>query len=419
MAKPSANPSERAQGTHPTSASFPTLLRVSGRSKSIDALLTDAIAAGMPIVLPNAMLPTLKPGDGEHGLIDDATALDPSLATEVSKTAMPTPLPGTSYAGLTPAQRHAYITWSHQPHEPAPPAFQQLYLANLEARFLEANFRQAVFDRLLELSEAPTWAKQIALHRAYLLACWLAQDGQRLAEWISGRAVPTELLGIALGLQAIIDTPLTAAELGTTIATWQLGARLPTNLLKLRLDSLTAILGQPPLAYALTQLDDHIIAPRPWRTTHRGLRILIPQPDLRPILEASLRDLLTVADVNAANRAPVSNLGALDSNEAAPPTQQEEQPSLEDLGWRLILEFSSNRSEYFDYVLVQAQKLAGYSQLMDEDRRIIYRIIFRKSEMRRFWRIWDYVHGWAATRVYLNGDELEKWKVWPYSQYLK
>ena len=413
MAKPSAKTSAKTSTKAQGEPSFPALLRVSGRSKTIDALLTEAIAAGMPIVLSNAML-----HDGEHGVPDDATALDPSLATEVSKAAMPTPLPGTSYAGLTPAQRHAFITWSNHPHEPAPPAFQQLYLANLEARFLEADFRQAVFDKLLELSEAPAWAKQTALHRAYLLACWLAQDGQRLAEWISGRAVPTELLGVALGLQAIIDTPLTAAELGTTIATWQLGARLPTDLLKLRLDSLTAILGQPPLAYALTQLDDHVIAPRPWRTTHRGLRILIPQPDLRPILESSLRDLLTVADVNAAGRAPVSNLAALD-NESAPPTQQEEQPSLEDLGWRLILEFSSNRSDYFDYVLLQAQKLAGYSQLMDEDRRIIYRVIFRKSEMRRFWRIWDYVHGWTSTRVYLNGDELEKWKVWPYSQYLK
>ena len=28
-------------------------------------------------------------------------------------------------------------------------------------------------------------------------------------------------------------------------------------------------------------------------------------------------------------------------------------------------------------------------------------------------------NGWTATRVYLNGVELEKWKVWPYSQYLR
>jgi hypothetical protein len=148
----------------------------------------------------------------------------------------------------------------------------------------------------------------------------------------------------------------------------------------------------------------------------------LPQPDLRDLLEPSLRDVLAVADVADDDAAPVGNLAALDPSQAATSAAQDAQeaePSLEELGWRLILEFSSNRSEYFDYVLIQAQKLPGYSQIMDEDRRIVYRIIFRKSEMRRFWRIWDYVHGWTATRVYLNGMELEKWKVWPYSQYLR
>jgi hypothetical protein len=148
--------------------------------------------------------------------------------------------------------------------------------------------------------------------------------------------------------------------------------------------------------------------------------LLIPQPDLRPILEPSLRDLLAVADVSEDEEIPIGTLASLDTSQpttSAP--EQPEQPSLEELGWRLILEFGSNRSEYFDYVLIQAQKLAGYSQIMDEDRRIVYRIIFRKSEMRRFWRLWDYVHGWTSTRVYLNGDELEKWKVWPYSQHLQ
>jgi hypothetical protein len=242
----------------------------------------------------------------------------------------------------------------------------------------------------------------------------------QLAEWIGTRPVPADLFGIALGLQAMLKlAPLTALELGKAISTWQLGARLPADLLKLRLDSLTSILGQPPLAYGLDKLEAEALMPRPWRTTHRGLRLLIPQPDLRPVLESSLRDLLTVADVDEADVAPIGSLASLDTSQPVEPKEEVVQPSLEELGWRLILEFGSNRSEYFEYVLIQAQKLAGYSQLMDEDRRIVYRIIFRKSEMRRFWRIWDYVHGWTSTRVYLNGDELEKWKVWPYSQYLK
>jgi hypothetical protein len=126
-----------------------------------------------------------------------------------------------------------------------------------------------------------------------------------------------------------------------------------------------------------------------------------------------------VADLDEVNDTFTSDLATMHAKVPAASEAEAMQPSLEELGWRLILEFSSNRSEYFDYVLIQSQKLAGYSQLMDEDRRMVYRIIFRKSEMRRFWRIWDYVHGWTSTRVYLNGQELEKWKVWPYSQYLR
>jgi hypothetical protein len=56
---------------------------------------------------------------------------------------------------------------------------------------------------------------------------------------------------------------------------------------------------------------------------------------------------------------------------------------------------------------------------MDEDRRLIHRVIFRKSEMRRFWRVWDFVRSWSTCRVYINGVELEKWQIWPYSQYMR
>jgi hypothetical protein len=273
-------------------------------------------------------------------------------------------------------------------------------------------------QQLIYLGTVPSWATNAALYRTFLFACWLLKDGQRSAEWIGTRPLPAELLGVALGLQGMLDTQFTAPELGNVITTWQLGSRLPIDLLKLRLDSLTAILGQPPLTYALALLDANATAPRLWRTSHRGLHLLIPQPDLRPVLEPALRDLLSVSDLDENGSSPIS-LAEVNETQRAAATEESAQPLLEDLGWRLILEFGSNRSEYFDYVLIQCQKLAGYSQLMDEDRRLVYRTIFRKSEMRRFWRIWDYVHGWTSTRVYLNGEELEKWKVWPYSQYLR
>ena len=91
----------------------------------------------------------------------------------------------------------------------------------------------------------------------------------------------------------------------------------------------------------------------------------------------------------------------------------------QDSGWRLILEFGESRSNFNDHAIELCRRLPEYTQLMDEDRRLIHRVSFRKADMRRFWRIWDYVQNWSSTHVYLNGDELDKWKVWPYSQYLR
>jgi hypothetical protein len=87
--------------------------------------------------------------------------------------------------------------------------------------------------------------------------------------------------------------------------------------------------------------------------------------------------------------------------------------------WRLILEFGEARSEYYDFALQIAQKLPGYVVLMDESRHMIHRITFTQAQMRRFWRLWDYVGSWSSTHVYVNGRELQKWQIWPYSQYLR
>ena len=57
--------------------------------------------------------------------------------------------------------------------------------------------------------------------------------------------------------------------------------------------------------------------------------------------------------------------------------------------------------------------------MLDEDRHLVYRVPFRKNEMRRFWQLWNYVQSWSTTRVYHDGSELQKGQVYPYSQYLR
>lgn len=372
--------------------SYPRFVRVAGRDPSLALVLAEAAQADLPV----KFLAQADRQAADDALIDPALTTAPGSFTD--------PAPGTTYAGLTPAQRHAYLAWIQQPAPPAPLAFVQLYIAGLEVQLLEGGAQHAAALRqLLHLSFAFEGRGQVWASRGVLFGHWLAQDGAGIAAWLARGHVPPSLTGVALGLQAMLGESLTAQQLGVLLNAWHnQDARLAGDLLKLRLASLTSTLGTEPLAYALAQLDDDARAAQPWRCAHRGLRVALPQPDLRPYLEALLADLMVVAEVND-----------LDAPQAITASEPEATT------WRLILEFGHSRSEYFPAILARCQRLPGYAQLMDEDRKLVYRVTFTRSELRRFWQIWDYVHGWSTARVYLNGEELEKWKVWPYSQYLR
>ena len=375
------------------STAVPTLVRRIDRDPPLAQLIQEA-AARLPLTLRGLPNPALE----------DEAAVDPVLATEPDADAPPSP--GTTYAGLTPRQRHHFLEWARTASTSAAPAYRQLYIANLEARLLEEPRRQQAQRALCTLATSPAWQGDEWLGRAILFGFWIGQDGTNLAEWLAQGWLPPALLGIALGMQARLGAPLTPGELGVALTAWGLVPAVPEHdLLKLRLASLTSALGAEPLAFALAQTGDAASTPIPWRCAHRGLRLSLPQPDLRPHLEGPLADMLAVADIVPPPAA------ALDGEDTGAPA--------DDAGWQLILEFGHSRSDFFDYVLNRCRRLPGYTQLMDEDRKMVYRVVFTRRELRRFWQIWDYVQGWSTTRVYLNGDELEKWKIWPFSQYLR
>jgi hypothetical protein len=184
----------------------------------------------------------------------------------------------------------------------------------------------------------------------------------------------------------------------------------------------------------LAALSDSAKAPVPWRCQHRDLRLAFPQPNVRPLLQPLLADMLAVVDLS--EDGPDASTATSVAAEASPPTgapataapaagrrarSKKEQPAppseLEKA--HIIVEFGASRSDVFAYVLRQAQKQPGFQQLMDENRHIVYRVPFRRSEMRRFWHLWDYIQGWASTRAYCEGRQLDKWQIYPYSQYLR
>lgn len=375
----------------------PVLLRTIGHCPPLSELMAQARAADLPIDLPL------------DAPLDDFGAIDLSLHVAPTPDATP-PLPGVDYAGMSSGQRRAFLNWAATPEAPAPPAFRRLYIAALEAHLLDTpSLRQRATGQLVGLGMVDTWRADPFRQHALLLALWLEQRGEMIAGWLrTGQVIPA-LVGIVLGHMALLNTPLDADGLSVILTRWGITHTEPDpELLKLRLASLTSSLGQDPLSYALATLEPNARAPKPWRMAHRGLKPALPQPDLRPALEPPLRDMLSVpfhaTSADATEESPDDD----DGDDATGQT-----------GWNLILEFGHTRSEFLEPVLRLCRRLPGFTQILDEDRRMIYRVTFRKSEMRRFWRIWDFAQSWTSTRVYLNGQELEHWKIWPYSQYLR
>lgn len=369
------------------------LARILGQHTPAPQLLQQAAKQGdLPIIIRQS-----------NAAAVDYTLIDPALALEAPTTAQSAtpalPPTGAGYAAFLPGQRYALLQWLDAPDEPAPPAFQQFYLAQLEVGLFEPNQRPHVIDEIQRLQSAPPWHHHMGLTRLRLLADWLTQDGSGLAEWLGRAGAPGALWGVALGLQALLKTALLPQQLPDLLQQWAVDATLPSQaLLTLRLSSLAATLASEPLAYALAQLGETARQPQPWRSQHREVRIALPQPDLRPVLEPLLCDLTTMTDEPTAEQDETA--GRDDADDPSAP------------GWQLVLEFGESRSDFFALALSAAQKQPGYLALMDENRRLIHRVHFHKGEVRRFWRLWDYVQSWSTTKVYINGDEISKWELY-------
>lgn len=381
------------------------LLRVAGRDASLRAVVDGVQARPVTVTVSSG-----APGE-DYALIDPLLAVESAL----SSPAVDAPAPGLGYAAFTPRQRGRFLAWQGTPLTPAPRAFQQLYLANLEVRLLEGN--PAALRQLEQFLQSDAWISNPAVWRVALLAAWLAQDGAMLAKWLAAHPAPGELTGVALGVQALLGAPLTAAATIQAARTWEHPvAALSETVLAFRLQSLAAALGQEPLQQALARLDAAARTPRPWRCQHRDLRIELPQPDVRRPLESLLSGLAQVTGV--ASPQPI-DLPAAASVDSAAANAADRAGADELSRAHLILEFRQSRSEFFAIALRQAQKRAGFMQLLDEDRHVVYRVTFRRNEMNAFWQLWNYVQNWTGTRVYREGRELQKAQVYPYSQYLR
>lgn len=392
-------------------------IRLLGRD--VPASVALAQAAGQPDApFRLAPLPGIARPDSDY------TQVDPTLPLARDDASVADPLPNTSYAGMNPVQRRRFANWLTTPEMAAPLAFRRLYLAWLESALFEEERRAAATAHIFSLLAAGGWRGESALAQTALLAGWLAQSGPLIAQAIcpaispaiSHSHPPAWALTVGAGWLAQLDEPLHAESALALAEGWNLhdpalhNFHLETDgtLLQLRITSLANSLGADPLAWALAHTDgsDRWL---PWRAVHRDLRLLVPQIDLRPLLEPRLRELFASLPARTV-LLPAEVVQAEKSDTETVPTPNE---------WYLILEFGSSRSQHYDYAIHLARKQAGYQLLMDETRQLIHRVRFRKRNMRQFWRLWAYVESWSSTRVYVDGKEIQKWNVFPYSAELR
>jgi len=393
---------------------IPALVRVMGRDADTAEALQKARQRGD---LPVRFI------DDSHAAVGDYAKIDLTLHTANGEgDDDPPPDARLGYAGWTPRQRAQFLSWLHEPGSEAPAAFQELYLANLESRLFEGEeWRRLAQAELRKLESTPAWRGHQDLARVSLLSFWLAQDGLLLTDWLAWKSVaddiPEMLMAWGLGWQALLGEPLRAPQVIALAKLWRPAAPRPSmDVLALQLDSLTASLNQEPLAYALAQLGDETRTLHPWRGLHRDVRLLLPRPDVLSQLRPLIMELLEISPIGPSSLS--LEVGAVDD---PPPddTFSVENGQSDYAKAFLILEFSQSRSEYFPFVLDMARRDKTFTQLMDENRKLVYRVAFPKGKMRNFWRLWEYVKAWSDVHVYVRGKEIDRIHVYPYSQSLR
>jgi hypothetical protein len=411
------------------------VLRISGR----DATAAQLLEAARPLI--EARGGSVQP-PAPTALERDYAQVDPSLDASPAQPGTPeepTPRTGIGYAGMSPVWRFLFTAWAAMPALPAPSLFHDLYVASLECAMLEAAIQWRIegndegrrrlsllaHHAMRELAPEPAWAGRGAqlLSRATALGLLVGAEVEGWPEWWRGEARADSLREGAIGAQALLGVPMDVQLFVELALDWGIiGAAPAPALARLRLEALRDALEDDPLQWALAQSGEKGRAALPWRAAHRDLRLSLPQPTLRPFLEPRLAQALSLhvlqVDAVAAPGTPTAGAASPATASASAELEDDESPSMAD-GYSLVLEFGHSRSEFYEYAVETAQRARSYQAILDENRRIVHRVTFGGPRSRTFWRLWDYVGNWTTTRVYVNGVELEKWQIWPWSDYLQ
>lgn len=341
---------------------------------------------------------------------EDISLIDPDLPLVRPRDPNLLLSPGyrSTFRSLTAEQRWAYNQWLREHSSPAPAGYAYLYVMLLEA----ALFDEHALAALAELRWLVDEARTASIHEFALfsLACgaWLHRQIETFEWLVEQQTVLTYYINPMLSFQADLQIPLSAQQainLAPHISySWNSWARQHPDAVEAALAEELAAGDQPFLAAHQARM-----APQPMeiRLLNHGLAFSVNICDFlsdEPFRH-SLHEVLRLSERAA-------QLGGHFTRRSAPTTRPTQWV---DRGWYLVLEFEDTTSDKLDRALRIARRHPGYIKLLDENRQIVHRVLYRRRDLLLFWSLFERVRNWKSTRVYVNGNPVSLEYLWPES----
>lgn len=352
----------------------------------------------------------IEPQPATSLVIEDASLIDPTrpLSRPSNPELVPSPGYRPTFRSLTAEQRWVYYQWLQEHNGAAPVGYGYLYVMQLET----ALFDEHALAALAELRWVVEGIRAPGVHEfatfSLAFGAWLHRQPE-LFDWLIQQQVLLTYFGsLALSFQADLQIPLYASQaiyLAPWVGhTWSSWARQHPEAVEAAVRDELAAGNNRFLAEAAARLAEqrHKID---LRLLNYGLALRVDMVEFTADeqFRQGLREVLRLGERAA-------QLGG----HFVPRTTATAQPAQwVDRGWYLVLEFGETTSDKLDRVLRVARQHPGYVKLLDENRQIVYRTLYRRRDLSLFWSLFERVRSWKSTRVYVNGNPISLAYLWP------
>ena len=341
---------------------------------------------------------------------NDTSFIDPDLPLIAPAQPELVPSPGyrPTFRGLSPEQRWIYFDWLQRHNGVPPTGYGYLYVTMLEA----ALFDEHALAALAELRWVIEGVRAPSIHEfamfSLALGAWLHRQPE-MFQWLLQQQVPlTFFINPLLTFQLDLQVPFNASQ-AILLSTW--AGHTWNNWARQHPEATTAAVATELAAQGdrfLSECAAELARPNEVTDIHllnQGLVFGVQVHDFlaNDHFRHRVRELLRLAERAA-------QLGGHFTPRPAPVIQPAQWV---DRGWYLVLEFGETTSDKLERVVRIARRHPGYVKLLDENRQIVYRTLYRRRQLDLFWSLFERVRSWKSTRVFVNGHTVSIDYLWP------